>query len=108
MTNLHDVRVWLAAAQFWICFAGFIAIVVGLTVERLSTSHGWPTVKRCVPAIAVAVLLAVLFVARQKAWIPPMPQPLPPAAIKVRQGAGYEPYCEDWWYYTNALCWFER
>ncbi len=84
--------------------AGALGIVVGLTVERLASKYRWATVKRCVPAIAVAVILAVLFAAHQSGTLPSPSE----EAVRVRKGIAFMAYCDGWFYYADMLCWFQN
>ncbi len=106
LATTMDARAWLQLAQYWVFTAGMLGIVVGLAVERLAKGYGWSTVKRCVPAIAVAVILAVLFAAHQSGRLPS-----PSAATEtaqVRKGVAFLAYCDGWFYYLDMLCWVQN
>lgn len=102
-------KVWLYLAQYWVFTAGMIGIVAGLSIERLAKSHGWPTVRRCVPALAVAVILAVIMAAHRAGQMPtPRETQTAVDALHVRKSVMYMPYCDDWFYYMNMLCWIAQ
>jgi hypothetical protein len=81
-----------AVALQWFWFAGMVALAAGVALERYARVSGREKAKRAIPGVVVAVLLILLAVGQQN------------GALRLQPA--YEPYCDGWWYYSNALCWF--
>lgn len=98
MTNRLELQIWIVRGLYALLAAGAIAFVVGLTLEKLVRRYDWPTVNRCLPALVMAVLLAILFIADRHI-------PHPTFTSIAREDTGYMPFCGDIFYYINPMCW---
>jgi len=96
--NPQEFAQFTQAWRIGVFLAGMFGIVVGLSIERAAQRYGWPMMRRLVPAFVIAVILAVLFSAEKRGYLPP-----PPKATKQ---VAWLPYCEDWFYYIQPACWF--
>lgn len=86
----------MVRGQSWLMVAGAVAFIVGSILDRLAVKYDWSTMKRCLPALVVAVLLAI--------WLASDPMRPTPVSATVRTQPVAD--CSGWWYYGDAFCWF--